>query len=123
MAEPNARTWRRIAFRTAATVVASGVVTVVLLFASRTTAHAPADMGNLELGLPLAWATQDQSSLDPPSFPHEAFFVSPWEHPTTVDLPILLVDLLIVSAILWLLVLAWGGFSARRRGLAQGSPG
>lgn len=99
--------WRRTATSAAATIVFSGIVTVALLFASRSTAYATADLKSLELGLPLTWTTQDQSYFDPPAFPHEVSFVSPWEHPTMVNLPSLLANMLIVSAALWLVLLAW----------------
>ncbi len=92
----------------AATVISSGIITVLLLFVSRSTAYTPSDLRTLELGLPLAWVIQDQSYFDPSSFPYQASFVSPWEHPMTVNL-------LIVAGVLWLLVLGWARFSGRRR--------
>ncbi|MGC4154108.1 MAG: hypothetical protein QM628_13665 [Propionicimonas sp.] len=115
----NARAGRRMIPRVAATVLSGGILTVALLFASRSTAYAPADLSNLELGLPLAWITQDQSFFDPASFPHEASFVSPWEHPTMVEVPLMLVNVLVISAALWLLTLAWGRFSTRHREVPQ----
>lgn len=116
MAEsPNAGAWRRIAGRVAATVVFSGIVTVALLFVSRSTAYAKADLKSLDLGIPLAWATQDQTYFDPPTFPHEVFFASPWEHPMTVNTPALLANMLLVSAVLWLFLLGW-------RRLSRGHP-
>lgn len=99
----------------AATVISSGIITVMLLFVSRSTAYTPSDLRTLELGLPLAWVIQDQSYFDPSSFPYQASFVSPWEHPMTVNLPLMLVNLLIVAGLLWLLVLGWVRFSGRRR--------
>lgn len=111
----NARSWRRFSLRAVATIVMSGVIVVTLLFASRSTANTAADMRNLELGIPLAWTIQDQSYFNPSSFPHEVSFVSPWEHPTTVNVPAMLVNILIVAAILWLLILAWQRLSVRNR--------
>lgn len=112
-----ARPWRHSALRVATTIAMSGLIMVALLFASRSTANTAADMRNLELGLPLAWTIQDQSYFNPPSFPHEVSFASPWEHPTTVNVPAMLINMLIVSAILWLMILAWQRLSVRNRRL------
>lgn len=86
---------------------------MVLLFVSRSTAYAPADLRSVELGLPLVWVTQDQSYFDAPSYPYEVSFVSTWEHPTMVDLLLLLANMLIISGVLWLLSLGWRRFSSR----------
>lgn len=102
-----AGTSRRTALRAAATIVVSGIITVALLFASRSTASTAADMPAIELGLPLAWVVQDQAYLNPASYPYEVSFLSPWEHPTTVGVPMMLANMAIISAALWLLLLAW----------------
>lgn len=99
----NTGVWRRLAV----TVSSGAIITVLLLFASRSTVDTMSELTSVELGLPLAWTTQDQSYFSPAAFPYQASFVSPWEHPTTVNLPMLLADLLVVSGALWVLGLAW----------------
>mgnify|MGYP001273022741 CR=1 FL=1 len=104
----------RVAIRAVATILASGVIAVLLLFASRSPVATAAELGHVELGLPLAWVAQDQSYFNPPTFPREASFVTPWEHPITISVPMLLVNVVIISAMLWLISQAWRRLANRR---------
>ena len=102
-------------------VVASGaVIAVVLLFAGRSTVHTADGMRHLEFGLPVSWVTQDQY-LNPPSFPYEAQFLSPWEHPIAVNAAALVLNVLVLSLALWLVSLAWRRLTSRRTGATMGS--
>lgn len=111
---------RRRVIEAAVLVVVSAVVAVALVFASRSTVHTAEDMRHLEFGLPVGWVTQDQH-LNPPSFPYQAQFLSPWEHPTTVNAAALVLNLLVLSLALWLVSRAWRGLTSRRAGTMSGS--
>lgn len=99
---------RRIVLRMVSSLAGGGIITAALLFASRSTASSPDELRSVELGLPLAWISQDQSYFNPPSFPYQTGFASPWEHPTMVDLPLLLANVLIIAVVFALVVRAWG---------------
>lgn len=55
-------------------------------------------MRSMELGLPLTWVQQDQSSLDPPGYPWTGQLLSPWEHPVSVSWTALAVDIAVMAA-------------------------
>lgn len=57
-----------------------------------------AGMRSVDLGWPLVWVHQDQSSLDPP-LPHSMALVSPWEDPASIAWAALVVNVLIVFTV------------------------
>ena len=65
--------------------------------------HTPADLAQVGLGLPLRFMVQNQSSYSPP-LPWQTHFYSPWENPTHILLPELLVSLTIVFVVISLLL-------------------
>ena len=72
----------------------------------------------LGFGWPADWLVQDQTQVDPPSYPRQMSFISPWEHPATVHALALLLDLavaLVVLTALWLLLREGGARAARLR--------
>ena len=81
---------RRIVTGLSALVV-GGVLTVATLFVPVEVPSQPA-MARVELGLPLRFARQDLSFLDPPHFPYRIALTSPNESPPAVR-----VDLFIAS--------------------------
>lgn len=93
-------------------VVSSAIIVVALLFASRSTAQAADDLRHLTFGLPVAWVTQDQY-LNPPSFPYQAQFLSPWEHPVAINAAALVLNVLLLSLVLALAL--WLASSQRGR--------
>ena len=87
-------------WRAAALLIpAAATVTLVLGLFDRVTVASHAALARLTFGHPLAWLSQDQSSLEPP-IPATMRFVSPWEHPASVALVPLLLDVLIACAVL-----------------------
>lgn len=80
------------------TVVLVTALTDQVLVSSR------ADQRSVEFGWPLVWVQQDQSSYDPP-FPTHLGLSSPWEHPTSISLGAVLVDVLFVFAVVSAVVL------------------
>ena len=80
-----------VAFLFSLTVVLVTAMTDQALVRSR------ADLARIELGWPLDWVRQDQSSLEPP-LPAKLGFSSLWENPTDVSWAAFLADVLIVFA-------------------------
>ena len=74
------------------------VVTLGLMVADRPTVASASDMADVEFGEPLAWFVQDQTLLDPPTFPRQVAPLSPQEHPWDVRWERLLADVAIVGA-------------------------
>ena len=69
-----------------------------------------AELKTVDLGWPLEWVHQDQSSYDPP-FPTHVGLSSPWENPTSVSGTAFLVDALIVFAVVAVVGLLLCAFS------------
>jgi hypothetical protein len=100
---------RRWVVAVAASCCASFVLTLLLAFTDSVQVAGDPEMGQVTFGTPFGWLTQDQSALDPP-FPWRAEFVSPWEHPVTVDLLPLLANLILLMGALicvWLVLASW----------------
>ena len=112
---PESGAWRRHrrAIKAAVLVSSSAAIVVALVVASRSTAYTADDMRHLEFGLPVSWITQDQY-LNPPSFPYQAQFLSPWEHPIAVNAVALVLNVLVLSLAFWLVSLVWGRLASRR---------
>ena len=67
-------------------VVAMLLASLLLVLASAflpITVHRQSDLGEVRLGVPMQFVTQDQSGLTPP-LPYRTSFSSPWEFPTRV---------------------------------------
>ncbi len=62
----------------------SSVLVVVVTLLDLTRVEDRAQLSHVAFGLPLSWAIQDQSTLDPPIFPFSTRFLSPMEYETTV---------------------------------------
>ncbi len=69
-----------------------------------------ADQRSIDLGRPFVWLHQDQSGYDPP-LPTHLGLSSPWENPTSLSGPGLLLNVLLVFAstalvvmLLWALI-------------------
>ena len=100
-------------------VPVSGVVAVfvvhVLAFTDAARFQSRADLGHLTFGAPLGWLTQDQSALAPPG-PGTTGFLSPWEHPVSVDLVPLLLNVGLLTAAL---LIGWFCLGAARHRLSR----
>jgi hypothetical protein len=62
---------------------------------------------SLRFGRPMNWLIQNQTSMDPPSYPRDQPFSSPWENPVTIDVPPLLLNFtlaLVILVGLWLAI-------------------
>ena len=79
-------------------------VVLVTAFTDQVLVSSKADQRSVEFGWPLVWVHQDQSWYDPP-FPTHVGLSSPWEHPTSVSVGALLVDVLFVFAVVSAVVL------------------
>lgn len=79
-------------------IVVIAVVTLGLMVTDRPTATSASDMAEVEFGKPLAWFVQDQTLLDPPTFPRQLAPLSPQEHPSDVRWARLLANVAIVGA-------------------------
>lgn len=101
-------------------VVSGGAGAVMLLLAGRSTAHTADNMTHLEFGLPVSWVSQNQY-LSPASFPYQAGFLSPWEHPVAVDAAALALNVLVLSLAVWVVLLAWRRRSSRHPDRARAS--
>lgn len=73
------------------------VVTLGLMVTDRTTVASATGMADVEFGEPFAWFVQDQTILDPPTFPRQVAPLSPQEHPWDVRWEWLLADVTIVG--------------------------
>lgn len=65
--------------------------------------HTQADLAQVRLGLPLPFMIQDQTGYTPP-LPWQTHFYSPWENPTHILLPELLLSLAIIFVVISLLL-------------------
>ena len=72
-------------YRHLAITVMSGFL-VLFSLSVPTTVRDEADMKAVKLGYPFWFVTQDFSRLDPPSWPRQYSFGSPWEDPFQVSL-------------------------------------
>lgn len=92
----------------------AGVAALALL--DRAPATSSDSLRRLTFGRPVGWLVQDQSPLDPPTFPRRQTMASPWEHPTRVDALPLLLDVLLVLVLLVALWRTTTWLAARRAG-------
>lgn len=98
-------TWPRT-LRRCAGLLAVSLLTVVLLAGVDTErVLEPSGGAHVELGLPLPWLVQDQTSVDP-AYPTDLGLASPWEHPTDISLPLLVLDVLLTALVLLVLLAA-----------------
>ena len=91
-------------------LVSLGILTVSVLvvlvapFLDSERVDGRSDQERVELGIPLAWVHQDQTSLDPP-FPAQAELLSPWENPTEISWRVFSGDVVLVfgaALLVWL---------------------
>jgi hypothetical protein len=76
----------------------TAALTVVLasILIDTTMAYSDRDLASVQLGLPIAYLSQDQSVLTPPSLPLRVRLRSPWEYPTGINPVIFVVDVALV---------------------------
>jgi len=84
-----------VAFGTPAALLFSLTMALVVAMNDHVLVSDRAGLKSVDLGWPLVWIHQDQSSSDPP-FPTHVGVLSPWEHPTGLSLDAFLVDALAV---------------------------
>lgn len=78
-------------------VVLVGAATLWLMWTDQATVTSAQDLANVRFGEPLVWWEQDQTMLDPPSFPREQSPLTPLEHPSDVLWGRLLVNLAVIG--------------------------
>ena len=81
-----------------AALAISAVVVLGSPFLRPATVADRAGQRDVAWGSPVAWVHQDQTSLSP-SLPTHTGLLSPWQHPTTVSVGGLLVDLVVFLAV------------------------
>jgi len=100
-------------------VPVSGVLAVfvvhVLAFADAAKFQSRAELGQLTFGAPLSWLSQEQSALDPPG-PGTTGILSPLEHPVSVELIPLTLNVGVLTAAL---LIGWFCLGAARRRLSR----
>jgi hypothetical protein len=74
---------------------------------------------SVRFGRPFNWLIQDQTSMDPPSYPRDQPFVSPWEHSVTINVLPLLMNIALTMVILIGFWLAIRGMASRRKAQTQ----
>ena len=102
--ERTARPVRRQRLVSLGILTVSVLVVLVAPFLDSERVDGRSDQERVELGIPLAWVHQDQTSLDPP-FPAQAELVSPWENPTEISWLVLSGDVVLVfgaALLVWL---------------------
>lgn len=101
--------------RTGATVAmiagAASLAVVLLTVLDRVQVQSQGQLARVAFGKPLAWVTQNQT-LDPP-MPHSATFLSPWAHPTTIQVLPLAIDVALVGVVLTAVWCAVRGLRSR----------
>jgi hypothetical protein len=115
--DPALRPWPRCGIAAAALTVVSLIAIGGLAVAdtARVTSHDA--LRSVGFGRPFNWLIQDQTSLDPPSYPRDQPLVSPWEHSVTVDLVPLLMNVALTVGVLigfWMAICGWH-LGARRK--------
>jgi hypothetical protein len=75
---------------------------------------------SLRFGRPFNWLIQDQTSMDPPSYPRDQPFGSPWENSVTITVLPLLMNVALAMVLLIGFWLAIRGLASRRQ--AQTEP-
>jgi len=86
-----------VAFGTPGAFLFSLTVVLVAAMNDQVLVSSRLDLKSVDLGWPLVWIHQDQSSSDPP-FPTHRGVLSPWENPTRLSLDSFLVNALVVFA-------------------------
>ncbi len=84
----------------------TGLMLLGTVFVPRTVSSHD-EMAAVRLGYPWSFAVQDQSALDPPSFPREQAFLSPLEFPVRIQVERAALAFGVVFAAIESLFLVW----------------
>ena len=92
--------------------IISFVLTMGTIFIPKTVNNQD-EMKNVQLGYPTHFITQDYSSWDPPSFPRQYSFGSPYENPYVFHLPRFIISFLMILAVCKIVVMIFEKVKAR----------